>query len=69
MDASKRKSDDVIATQVADLDRTPDINPADQQAIMSKLKVQGLYFTHEVVYEGGDGVRSDQFTGIGDVQE
>lgn len=51
------------------VDASKHVAVADQKAIMSKLKKQGLYYTHEVVYEGGGGVTSYDYTSIGDVQE
>lgn len=51
------------------VDASKHIPVANQKTIISKLKKQGLYYTHEVVYEGGPGVTSSEYTSIGDVQE
>ncbi|KAG8983121.1 hypothetical protein FRB90_006299 [Tulasnella sp. 427] len=40
-----------------------------QKQIIKQLKKQGLYYTHEVVYEGGAGITSGDYIGLGDVQE
>ena len=43
---------------------TVDIAVADMQNILSRLTTKP-YITSEVVYEGGGGVTSDEYTGIG----
>ncbi|KAG8949094.1 hypothetical protein FRC04_009040 [Tulasnella sp. 424] len=51
------------------VDASKHIPTTDIKYLLAKVKKQGLYYTHEVVYEGGAGVTSSEYIAYGDVQE
>ncbi|KAG8911111.1 hypothetical protein FRC01_005921 [Tulasnella sp. 417] len=51
------------------VDASKHVATNDIKYLQAKVKKQGLYYTHEVVYEGGGGVTSSEYMAYGDVQD